>query len=281
MKPETAAGAAAPATHKLIKDFFGQPIRIDLIGCGGTGSQFLSTLARMHLALRSLGHPHGICLTAHDPDTVSEANVGRQLFAPSDVGTNKATVLINRLNMYYGLDWEASPGRYDEYRYDPHIIISCVDSRAARRDIQRRFKKFRTAAYWLDTGNRSTDGQIILGNNLSASDDNFLPTAPTLFPEIVDPSLDRNDGPSCSLAEALDKQDLLINQAVATFGAQLIWSLFRRGEIEHHGFFVNLPNGRVEPLKIGWWTSLPKASVRSLPNKKSRPNKAGNKKRPE
>ena len=41
-------------THpRLISDM----IEIHLAGCGGNGSQMLTGLARLHVAIRALGHP--------------------------------------------------------------------------------------------------------------------------------------------------------------------------------------------------------------------------------
>ncbi len=78
-----------------------------------------------------------------------------------------------------------------------------------------------------------------------------LPTVVDLFPEILDESNpETDDGPSCSLAEALDHQELFINQAMATFGLDLLWKMFRHGKVDHHGVFVNLSAGRTSPLPV-------------------------------
>jgi hypothetical protein len=52
------------------------------------------------------------------------------------------------------------------------------------------------------------------------------------------------------MAEALEKQDLFINSSVATLAGQLLWTLMRRGRIEHHGYFVNLGTGKTMPLPV-------------------------------
>ena len=63
------------------------PVTVNLIGGGGTGSQVLTNLARLDVTLRTLGHP-GLFVTLYDPDIVTEANIGRQLFGYSDLGLN-------------------------------------------------------------------------------------------------------------------------------------------------------------------------------------------------
>lgn len=78
-----------------------------------------------------------------------------------------------------------------------------------------------------------------------------LPTVADLFPETCDPSLEGEDtGPSCSLAEALEKQSLFVNRGVALYALNLLFELFRYGGLSHHGVFVNLKNARTSPLPI-------------------------------
>src|SRR5580704_15961927 len=72
------------------------PVSVNLIGAGGTGSQVLSALARINHSLIALNHP-GISVRVFDNDIVTSANLGRQLFSASELGLNKAVALINRI----------------------------------------------------------------------------------------------------------------------------------------------------------------------------------------
>jgi PRTRC genetic system ThiF family protein len=83
---------------------------ISVYGCGGTGSHVINGLARISHALRALGK-EDIHVTAWDDDQVSHDNVGRQAFYDSDVGSNKAKVLIDRVNLYLGRIGWLSQGR--------------------------------------------------------------------------------------------------------------------------------------------------------------------------
>ena len=73
----------------------------------------------------------------------SETNCVRQPFSWSDVGQNKATVLINRINLFWGTKWNAQPVCFDEatlrsnHDRNPDLLIGCVDTRAARGVIER------------------------------------------------------------------------------------------------------------------------------------------------
>ncbi|HEX3800214.1 MAG TPA: PRTRC system ThiF family protein [Verrucomicrobiae bacterium] len=234
--------------HKLHKDLVGAQVSIDLVGCGGNGSQMLNGLARMHIALQSLGHP-GLKVIAFDGDSVSEANVGRQLFSPSDIGQNKASVLIHRLNCYYGLGWTAVPRMSDGGTLQPHIVIGCVDTITSRRAISRNHFH-----YWLDLGNRDRTGQVILGAPKwyhNKGDHTRPRTVLEIFPELNRGKVkEDNTTPSCSLAAALERQDLFINQSVATWALQLLWSFLRHGETYHQGYFINLETGNVRPILV-------------------------------
>lgn len=77
------------------------PVTVFAIGAGGTGSQVITNLARMSMALQALGHP-GLHVTVFDPDTVSQANIGRQLFSETELGLNKAVSLVTRINRFFG-----------------------------------------------------------------------------------------------------------------------------------------------------------------------------------
>ena len=83
------------------------PVTVFVIGAGGTGSQVVTCLARMSVALQALGHP-GLHVTVFDPDTVTGANIGRQLFSEAETGLNKAVALVTRINRFFGYTWEAS-----------------------------------------------------------------------------------------------------------------------------------------------------------------------------
>ena len=58
------------------------------------------------------------------------------------------------------------------------------------------------------------------------------------------------DGPSCSLAEALERQDLFINSTLAQLGCGILWKMFRNGVIEHNGLYLNLDTMKVNPIII-------------------------------
>jgi len=248
------------------------PVTINLIGAGGTGGQVLTALARMNHALIALNHP-GLMVSVFDDDTVTRANLGRQLFTTAELGLPKAVALINRINRFFGTNWKAVTEKYDK-RYSLNnmeasasITIACVDTVRARQDIAHILKMLHKTMnnsrsqpmYYMDFGNSRDTGQVILSTAGKLAQPlskqyrtvEALPMVTDEFGELLSASETGHNTPSCSLAEALTKQDLFINSALANVGASLLWQLFREGIIFNRGFFLNLKAFKTQPLKVG------------------------------
>jgi PRTRC genetic system ThiF family protein len=232
------------AAHKVPAEWHTRVVRVHLAGCGGNGCHLLMGLCQMQKALHGLGHP-GLQVTAFDPDSVSEANLGRQLFTDCDLGQNKALALIHRLNIAFGLDWGAIPLAYRPHQAWPDLLISCVDSKQARAGIHDRIQDGHLH-YWMDLGNGADYGQVVLGQ--AGASRKRLPNVADLYPEVLEGY--ENDAPSCSLAEALTHQELFINRTLSAFALHLVWSMFRRGEIRLAGCFLNLKQMTTVPIPL-------------------------------
>jgi PRTRC genetic system ThiF family protein len=211
----------------------------------------------LHQALLASGHPYGLRVFLVDGDRITETNCVRQPFSRSEVGLYKVVVLINRLNMFWGLDWEAVPHfvRCGQDVPDSDFLISCVDTRAARAVISRVVSlKSRKFFYWMDAGNLADRGQFVLGQPLRKDRKdraNRLPCVHELFPSIVHAQSDIRDRmPACSAAEALQLQEPYTNSTLANHMLALLARLFRYERIAYHGGFVNLATGGVTPLAV-------------------------------
>ncbi len=248
------------------------PIELNLIGAGGTGSQVLTALARMNHALTELNHA-GLSVRLWDDDLVSEANLGRQLFAESELGLHKSVALINRTNRFFGTNWKAETQRFEkdnlgrlQNNMQSVIYVSCVDSVKSRFEIAEILNELKEGRrlyriqpkYWMDFGNSQYSGQVLLstiGNIKQPNSEKYetvenLPFVTKEFGELLRISELEDNTPSCSLAEALEKQDLFINSTLAQMGSSLLWSLFRSGLTENRGFFLNLKNFHSQPIKF-------------------------------
>ena len=228
----------------LLKPY--HPVTIHVAGAGGTGSQVITNLARMNVALQALGHP-GLHVTVFDPD------------------------IINR---FFGTTWTAENCRYpvrktqenrDDRTRPANIIITCTDNTRSRLELWRFLKKYREASvnneravyYWMDFGNTKTAGQVVLGTvpkKIKQPVSTMYETVGSL--KVITRFVkyarvkEVDSGPSCSLAEALEKQDLFINSTLAQLGCNILWKMFRNGMLEHHGLFLNLETMKVNPIGI-------------------------------
>jgi PRTRC genetic system ThiF family protein len=247
--------------HTLPRDLIGQRVlRVLVVGAGGTGSAIVMGLPYLDQAMRVWGRPGGLEVVMMDADAVSETNCVRQPFSICDIGQNKATVLINRINLFWGTRWRAEPANFNERTLDRandtsiDLLIACVDTRAARSTIERALTKTRNrTAYWLDLGNNAASGQFILGQPLNARNRRKaarLRTVSELYPEIIDAEAGEDPLPSCSAVEALDRQEPFINQTLAASALAMLARLFRYGKLTHHGGFFNAQSGLMSPLPV-------------------------------
>ncbi len=264
--------------HRIHSELLERQVRVLVVGCGGTGSAVVAGLPYLHQSLMAWGHPGGLHVTVMDGDAISPFNCIRQPFARSEIGHNKAVVLVNRLNLFWGFRWEAvpvhlKPGDFISRNYPgddlrAHVVIGCVDTRAARAAIRDSVSNWSTTSYILDLGNNSDSGQFILGEPLNERNRKSrlrLRTAAELFPEICDPALDDGNEPSCSALEALERQSPFVNSALAQHALALLARLFRYGEISYHGGFINLTTGATSVLRIepACWKRMRRQTRRS------------------
>lgn len=244
----------ASPRHFLPPFFHDRAIGVLLVGCGGNGAQMLMGLASLDTALRAISS-RSLDVTVVDDDIVSEANLGRQPFYRCDLGSSKAHTLTERVNLAHGLDWKAvhgrAPGAVQLGGFD--LLITCVDTAAARRAIGADLRHGMSApAYWMDLGNRATDGQFLIGRPAQSGGDTpgRLPTVLEYFPELADEGAAEDDAPSCSVAEALERQSLFVNRVVASHALALLFDLLGRGSIGHAGAFINLASGQAAPIPL-------------------------------
>jgi len=245
------------------------PISVNLIGAGGTGGQMLTALARISMALNALGHA-GLQVTVFDDDPVQRPNLARQLFTENEIGLNKGVALINRINRFFGTNWKAIPERFEndckeDRSRSANLTISCVDTVSARIEIEKTLCAFGQGGdyrdkpiYLMDFGNSRDSGQVVLSTMddiKQAKSENFctvssLPSLIAEYGELLTTFENTDNTPSCSLAEALVRQDLFINSALANLGASLLWTIFREGIIQYRGFFLNLKDFRTQPIAV-------------------------------
>lgn len=232
---------------------------IAIIGLGGTGANVARIVGRIAYDMqRNRRHAPDILLI--DPDKVEEKNIGRQLFAPSDVGQYKAEIVGKRLNYALGLSTRWIPDAVDAKRhfdrYSSNIVISCVDNHLARREIHK------IDGITISSGNHSDAGQVVISNSddpdlirryLDEEKVRYLPKEGLLFPALLEPEPQPAPQPqnlSCAELVATGEQDLLVNDWMATIIGQYLYKLLHRQPITSFLTYINADSMAVRSVPI-------------------------------
>lgn len=174
-----------------------QPMQILLVGCGGTGSHLLPNILQ-YLWAAAKGNisamPEVILV---DPDILEVKNLVRQRFTKADVGMSKAEALARRYSGAFGVRLRV----YDKYissqadmtaifdnpstpdapgitaALKTRIVIGAVDNHRARMVIWQWMNGIADRAhagnkYWIDAGNETWHGQVIMGFKASTATNN-------------------------------------------------------------------------------------------------------------
>jgi PRTRC genetic system ThiF family protein len=265
-----------PNVHFIHKSLLSpvNPITVNVIGAGGTGSHLVEALARIHFILTATAKA-GLHVQLFDHDVIESPNLGRAAFNENYLGMNKAVAVINHINRKYGTNWKGIPVNYvpKNMKSIPkdrlaNLTFSCVDSVQARLDIaevlrliggSRDIDRHRDRPlYLMDMGNDRKTGQVMLSTLtqiVQPESELFepveaLPLLTDEFAELLS-GADRQDySPSCSILDALNKQSLFINSTLANLAGALLDEMLSDGVITVRGFFVNLETFTVNPMKI-------------------------------
>ncbi|MCO5194310.1 MAG: PRTRC system ThiF family protein [Anaerolineae bacterium] len=233
-------------------------VRFCVVGCGGTGSAVAHHLAALMFDLESRGVTTSMLLIDHD--TVEAKNVGRQRFAPYDVGHNKAVVLAQRLTAFYGVTVSALPlgvpDAWAHVRETPTIVVGCVDGDARRHIAE--YVQRRNRVWWIDSGNDRFSGQVLVGNAINGEPPdpfglvNWLPLPSVQLPGLLeaDTAAVSADPLDCALAAALGEQSLFVNTAMATVVAQFAYDITVRHQLDAMGAYVSLVPLAIRPIPI-------------------------------
>jgi PRTRC genetic system ThiF family protein len=181
-----------------------------------------------------------------------------------DIGKQKASTTIERINRNFGFNWSAID-RYMKYSDDfDHIVykasnfnVCCVDNVSARFEMDHIIKGPSTYRhgyhnsdqiyYHIDCGNSYDKGQVICGTtaDIKQPGKGYKKRLRGIFDVFSSNDLNKaseseDKEASCSTFEALKRQDPFINSIVATYAAKIIWQLVKDHQIKHHGYFIDL-----------------------------------------
>ena len=230
-----------------------EKIKIAVIGAGGTGSYVLQGLAKIGLAIPEIVHGNkGISVSVYYADVVSKSNCVRQLYHENEIGEYKSVVLVNNINRYYSYTWKAFDRKFYNDNKDYHLVVVCVDNMKSRKEIYNMLEKSNCRFpnfYIIDYGNGKDFGQVLL-NHYIVNPKNKRHELQWDLPEGYLEIKDDDNEPSCSIAQALNKQKMFVNPIIANLGLDLIYNLLTTPIIYSKGLFFNLETGTMRKIPI-------------------------------
>ncbi|WP_199438514.1 PRTRC system ThiF family protein [Vibrio owensii] len=225
-------------------------LSIALVGCGGTGSFLVDELIALDTALKALDPHNALTVTLYDPSTVTQANLVRQKFFPTQIGMNKAEALAWTANNLHGKSFSYKADAFDPKIHRAHnIIITALDKPSTRLNLYNELLN-QTHRFWLDCGNDDQSGNVVLGELGFKKEGVRLPTVCDFFDYSTLSDAD-SEIKSCSALESLTRQKLGVNATCARIAGQVLFNLVINGSLKNNGAIFDIEDLSVSPLEIG------------------------------
>lgn len=218
-----------------------RPVKIIMLGAGGTGGHIAPHLYRL---LYALNRPVRFIIC--DGDIVEEKNLVRQNFTPADLGENKAQVLAERYSSVFGMETEYIPAFIEnaaeledlvrpccfqlDYSTPPLwelvILIGAVDNNKSRKLCHEVFSRSKELIY-IDSGNGETTGQVVCG--IRRGNRTYYKPAAALYPEMLEDTDKFPTELSCAEASVSAPQSMAANITAATIVVDMIYNILACG----------------------------------------------------
>ena len=226
-----------------------RPVKIVMLGAGGTGGHIAPHLYRL---LYALNRP------VRYGDVVEEKNLVRQNFIPADLGENKAKVLAERYSSVFGLETEYVPDfvesaellksllepkiflspyyPYVETDREQVILIGAVDNNKSRQLCHSVFYQSHELIY-IDSGNGEHTGQVVCG----------IRSGGALYPDVLEETDKFPTELSCAEASLSAPQSIAANITAATAVVDIVYNILSLGESRVRMVTFATPSCNVRP----------------------------------
>lgn len=223
-----------------------RPVKVVMLGAGGTGGHIAPHLYRL---LYALDRPVRFIIC--DGDVVENKNLVRQNFIPADLGENKAKVLAERYSTVFGMETEYVPDfveteehlkelltpEYFRMRQPGHrfpvqvselvILIGAVDNNKSRQLCHRIFLQAKELIY-IDSGNGEYTGQVVCGVRRAFK--TYYPPIGTVYPDVLEDTDKFPTELSCAEASVSAPQSIAANITAATAVVDMIYNILALGD---------------------------------------------------
>ena len=222
------------------------PVKIVMLGAGGTGGHIAPHLYRLLHALN-----RKVSIIIADGDIVEQKNIVRQNFISADLGRNKAQVLAERYASAFGMEVSYIPEFIEteyrltqfvcsdfglDYNYYPYpkidgitILIGAVDNNRSRQLCHEVFKKSANLIY-IDSGNGEFTGQVVCG--IRRNGRTYYKPIGDVFPDILTATDKFPTELSCAEAAVSAPQSIVANIMAATAVISYLYNILILGSID-------------------------------------------------
>jgi len=237
-----------------------KPVKIVMIGAGGTGSHISPHLYRL---LHTLDRPVRVIIC--DGDVVEEKNLIRQGFIRPDLGRIKSQVLAERYASAFGLEVEYVPNYIesedrlmelitpDTYLIEPYsyqraeglsILIGAVDNNRSRQLCHRIFGKASDLIY-IDSGNGEHTGQVVCG--IRRKGRTYYKPIGDIYPDVLEDTDVFPSELSCADAAHSAPQSIVANIMAATAVVSYLFNILVLGSIETKSIVFSSKTINIKP----------------------------------
>lgn len=219
------------------------PVKIVVIGAGGTGGYVIPHLYRIGFASN-----RNIRIIVCDGDVVEEKNLIRQNFIEQDIGRNKAQVQAERYSAAFGIECEYIPNFIEtekelssltepDFEARPYsnipesqkvILLGCVDNNKSRQLCHKVFNKQKDLVY-IDSGNGEHAGQVVCGVRQNGRT-TYKPIG-SLYPDVLKEEDKFPSELSCAERAVSAPQSVTANLTAATAMVSFLYNLLIVGEL--------------------------------------------------
>lgn len=219
-----------------------KPVRIVMIGAGGTGGY---TVPHLYRLLHTLDRPVEVILA--DGDMVEKKNLVRQNFIASDLGKNKAQALAERYAAAFGMEVqylpefiESSEKLSELLKHPCHpyscqrsewmsILIGAVDNNRSRQICHQVFLQSDDLIY-IDSGNGEYTGQVVCG--IRRDGRTYWKPVGEAYPDILENTDKLPTELSCAEASVSAPQSMAANIMAAAAIVAYVYNILVLGSID-------------------------------------------------
>ncbi len=236
-----------------------RPVKVVMLGAGGTGGHIAPHLYRLLYALN-----RSVRFLICDGDIVEQKNLVRQNFIASDIGKNKAQVLAQRYSSAFGLETDYLPQFIESEEalldliaptiwYQPYgaapvqelvILIGAVDNNKSRQLCHTVFYKAKELIY-IDSGNGEFSGQVVCG--IRRGGKTYYKPVGTLFPDILEETDKFPTELSCADNSLSAPQSMAANITAAAIVVDMIYNILATGTSSVRSVTFNTQSVHIRP----------------------------------